>query len=1068
MRKLYALLAWLCISLVSIPTIAQQPTTDVANFAFSVDASNNNVVFSNTTIIGDLYGERHAIWTFGDGTSQRTGLHDGTQHHYSTAGTYTVCLKIYRFSNNTNDSVLSAQECKTIVIESLCRANFEFRDSVAHIDPLKHLVRFWAIPFNNSNKPVTQVCWNFGDGSDTCINFSPNIPPTSALAIQHTYYQQGPYNVCVKIKYLDGCIAEKCKSVILQNIPPDECNADFEKVQVISTVNPLRTYFKALPKHNNNKKPAVICWTFGDGTDTCIKYGSDFTGTYAVPHNYKEPGTYEVCVKIQYYGGCEAKKCKSIIISRPDICSADFERVPFNTTNDLLRVYFKALPKHNNNKKPIAICWTFGDGRDTCIKYESSFTGAYAVPHNYKEPGTYEVCVKIQYYGGCESKKCKSITISRPDACSADFERIPVNSTNDPLRIYFKALPKHNNNKKPAAICWTFGDGRDTCIKYEPGFTGTYAVPHKYKEPGTYEVCVKIQYYGGCESKKCKSVTIERPDICGADFERIQSTSNTSVNVYFRALLKHNNNKKPERICWKFGDGKDTCIKYEPGFTGQYVVGHHYQQPGAYEVCVSILYAGGCEAKQCKIIKIGEPDSCKADFETISVASNPLRKYFKAIPSHNHNKKPVYICWKFGDGKDTCVQYSNTQTEPYAVGHTYDHPGQYEVCVRIVYDGGCESKKCKLIQVGEQDNCSADFERSPLQDNNPLTIGLKALPWNNHDKKPSRICWYFGDGKDTCINYTENYTGLYVVGHRYKEPGQYEVCIKILYYGGCESKKCKVITLPPIEHDTCAVRLFEITPSVTSLVRGFFASPSSKPDRRPERICWYFGDGTDTCVMINPQSTNPLSEFYIRHTYPGAGVYKACVKILYQGGCIASDCREVVIRSFTNVCGGYMVDSLAGPRTFVFKGFSVHNPNDQPVSFRWTFGDGSSADGKEVKHTYNVGGDYEVCLYIKTQLGCETKVCKKVRVPGNNEPALHLSPNPVKTVMHVEFHSTHNEQVSIKILNSSGIVVRNYIRNVTVGTNTWDIDLSGLLVGIYSFSLQSPNQLASAIFLKAN
>jgi len=1068
MRKLYALLAGLCISLVSIKTIAQTPTQDIANFTFTIDASSNIVTFTNTSTIGDIAGTRQAIWSFGDGSSQLTGLHDGTKHQYLSAGTYTVCLKIFRFISGTADSVLSAQECKTVVIQSICAVDFEYKDSLAHVDPLKHLVHFRAIPYNSSGTYPAEICWKFGDGTDTCITLYPNVPPTNPLAIQHTYYQQGPYNVCVRIKYSNGCVAEKCKQVTLQNIPSDSCKADFEKISLTVSNNALYTSFKALPWHNYNKKPARICWNFGDGKDTCIQYSSTFTGLYTVNHLYTAPGTFQVCLKILYNGGCEAGTCRPIIIGRPDSCSIDFEKLPITTTANPLKVIYKALPWNNHNKRPARICWNFGDGKDTCISYNyrTIYTRPYTVAHTYRESGNYEVCIKVLYYDGCESHTCKHIQIGSPDSCTADFQRVPVTSTNDSLRIYFKALPWDNNQKKPAAICWTFGDGRDTCIKYEPTYTGTYAIPHRYKEAGSYEVCVKIIYYGGCESKKCKIIVVESPDRCSADFEQIPTT-NASLRTYFRALPKHNNNKKPERICWKFGDGTDTCIKYGTDFSGQYVVGHNYLHPGLYEVCVSILYAGGCESKICKSIRIGEPDSCRANFETISVASNALRKYFVASPWHNHNKKPVYICWKFGDGKDTCIQYSTSFTGPYAVGHNYNNAGQYEVCVRIVYDGGCESKECKLIQVGEPDSCSADFERAPIQDNDSLTIGLKALPWNSHNHKPARICWYFGDGKDTCINYPENYTGLYVIGYRYHQTGSYEVCIKILYYGGCEAKKCKVITIPPIE-TKCEVKLFEITPSITSLVRGFFASPSSSPTRRPERICWSFGDGKDTCVMVDPASTNQLSDFFIRHTYPGPGVYKACVKVLFSGGCIAYDCKEVAIRGFSNVCGGYMIDSLIAPRTFAFKGFSIHQPNDEVVGYWWSFGDGSTATAQEVKHTYNVGGTYEVCLTIKTRLGCETRICKAVRVPGNNEPVLHLSPNPVIHLMHVEFFSTHTEQVSIKIVNSSGIAVRSYVRNVTVGSNSWDLDLSSLLPGVYSFVLQSPNQLASAIFLKAN
>jgi hypothetical protein len=302
-----------------------------------------------------------------------------------------------------------------------------------------------------------------------------------------------------------------------------------------------------------------------------------------------------------------------------------------------------------------------------------------------------------------------------------------------------------------------------------------------------------------------------------------------------------------------------------------------------------------------------------------------------------------------------------------------------------------------------------------------------------------------------------------VVSHRYNNAGTYEVCVMILYYGGCEARKCRPIVVPPPQQ-ACMVRLFEITPSITSLVRGFLAVPHSTPPARPVLICWYFGDGDDTCITIDPNQ--PLPNFVIRHTYPAPGVYRACVRVRFQGGCVAEDCKEVVIRRASNICGGYMVDSLMAPRTFKFKGYSIHAPNDEVISYRWTFGDGSTAVGQEVTHTYAHGGNYEVCLYIRTRLGCETRICKTLRIPGNNEPQLHLSPNPVINILYIDFFSTHTEPVNVRILNNSGVQVRSYVRNVTVGPNNWTNDVSGLLPGLYSFIVQSPNQLASAIFIK--
>jgi PKD repeat protein len=679
------------------------------------------------------------------------------------------------------------------------------------------------------------------------------------------------------------------------------------------------------------------------------------------------------------------------------------------------------------------------------------------VAHNYQHPGLYEVCVRIVYFGGCEARKCKPIQIS--ENCSADFEKI-ISTVINPLRAYYRALPWHNNNKKPQRICWDFGDGRDTCINYPTSYTGQYVVAHNYQHPGLYEVCVRIIYFGGCEARKCKPIQIG--DSCRADFEKIISTTINPLRAYYRALPWHNNNKKPQRICWQFGDGRDTCINYTSSYTGQYLVAHNYQHPGLYEVCVRIIYFGGCEARKCKPIQIG--DSCRADFEKIiSTTINPLRAYYRALPWHNNNKKPQRICWQFGDGTDTCINYTSSYTGQYLVAHNYQHPGLYEVCVRIIYFGGCEARKCKEIRIGVPDECTADFERLPTGPN-LLSVGFRALPWNNHNRNAQRICWQFGDGSDTCINYPENYTGQYTVVHRYDHPGNYEVCVKIFYYGGCEARKCKNIVVPPAQQ--CSVNIIQIIPGVNSFTRGFFASVSSSPFRRPVRICWDFGDGDDTCIFIPVTVTNFLPYLFISHTYPGPGMYRACVTVRFQEGCEARDCEEVFIRSQSSVCGGFMMDSLIAPRSYRFKGFGIHNNNDEVVSYLWTFGDGTTASGREVTHTYNQPGEYEVCLRMRTRLGCETRICKPLRVPANHNAVLQLSPNPVVDILHVSFFSTHTETVIIKIINGNGTTVRTFTRNVTMGANVWSHDLTLLIPGAYSYSVQSPNQLASAIFLK--
>src|SRR6266404_1525123 len=121
-------------------------------------------------------------------------------------------------------------------------------------------------------------------------------------------------------------------------------------------------------------------------------------------------------------------------------------------------------------------------------------------------------------------------------------------------------------------------------------------------------------------------------DSCRADFERVPSTTISLLTAGFRALPWINADKRPEQICWSFGDNHDTCIKYDPALSNNYFVSHNYEHTGIYNVCVRILYQGGCLAYNCKLLQIGDTDSCSVKFETFNSTGSLLGKYFIAQP----------------------------------------------------------------------------------------------------------------------------------------------------------------------------------------------------------------------------------------------------------------------------------------------------------------------------------------------------------------------------------------------------------------------------------------------------
>ncbi|HUM47553.1 MAG TPA: PKD domain-containing protein [Chitinophagales bacterium] len=56
------------------------------------------------------------------------------------------------------------------------------------------------------------------------------------------------------------------------------------------------------------------------------------------------------------------------------------------------------------------------------------------------------------------------------------------------------------------------------------------------------------------------------------------------------------------------------------------------------------------------------------------------------------------------------------------------------------------------------------------------------------------------------------------------------------------------------------------------------------------------------------------------------------------------------------------------------------NPTDSLATYLWTFGDGSSATGYNVTHSYNQSGSFAVCLTMTTFLGCSDTYCDSIQV----------------------------------------------------------------------------------------
>ena len=87
-----------------------------------------------------------------------------------------------------------------------------------------------------------------------------------------------------------------------------------------------------------------------------------------------------------------------------------------------------------------------------------------------------------------------------------------------------------------------------------------------------------------------------------------------------------------------------------------------------------------------------------------------------------------------------------------------------------------------------------------------------------------------------------------------------------------------------------------------------------------------------------------------------------------------------------------ITDRTAGapPLTVAFDGRDSHDLDDEPLQYAWAFGDGATAAGPQVSHTYAAGGPYTARLTVTDQLGASGTATVQI-TPGNNPPVLTVT-----------------------------------------------------------------------------
>lgn len=184
-----------------------------------------------------------------------------------------------------------------------------------------------------------------------------------------------------------------------------------------------------------------------------------------------------------------------------------------------------------------------------------------------------------------------------------------------------------------------------------------------------------------------------------------------------------------------------------------------------------------------------------------------------------------------------------------------------------------------------------------------------------------------------------------------------------LLLGGCVPK--------PIQPTSgvFAVIVAEPKEGQAPLTVHFDASRSLDPAGPLTDYLWDFGDGSPVA-----------SGAQLSHTFRRAGEYLVTLVVVGPSG---TGRATTLIRAFNNPPKASFAVWPKDPFTdesVTFDASASSDPDGDPLRYLWDFGDGSSAEGKIVQHTYKKAGEYVVILTVSDPGGAEDRATTLLKV----------------------------------------------------------------------------------------
>lgn len=520
-----------------------------------------------------------------------------------------------------------------------------------------------------------------------------------------------------------------------------------------------------------------------------------------------------------------------------------------------------------------------------------------------------------------------------------------METLSDCRTVMFDASASKDANNDVLSYAWDFGDAQRA---------DGVRVVHQFEKIGVYAATLYVKDdsgHVGSTSRKAFSVSVNAPPKADAGVDRLTEPGRVLTFV----SNSSDSDGKLVRHVWDFGDGSTA--------EGQTVT-HAFEKSGFYAVTLRVEDNSNspCNSAVDKAeVWVNAPPVVEAGEDRIGAVGEKVT--FTDLRIYDSDGDVTRSRWDFGDG---------ASAEGDTVVHSYEKPGRYTVGVSIVDNSGMpngEARDSFVIYINDMPIAAAGDDRWVAVGETVTFDGSKS---KDPDGKIVTYTWDIGDG------ILKN--GVKVT-HAFDRPGAYPVTLTIQDDSQSISDKSSDTVVIHVNDPPVAEAGDDQT--VTSSVVQF--SGGATRDSDGEIIAWHwdFGDG------MQSTEASPL------HVYRNPGTYAVTLTVTDSSGTSTrtdTDSMTVIVNRLPVADAGS--DRTVEPGQEVPFDASQSTDTDGRLSaFIWDFGDGTTAEGMKVTHTYKKPGYYSVSLTVRDDSGHESAFdYDEVKVFVNHSPVANPGP----------------------------------------------------------------------------